>query len=116
MAFVKDFVYDIFISYAHVDNIPTSWENLGWIEKFYKEAKQEPAGLKVANRSRLLNVLLYNIPFKDWPSELSGTSGFPFHDAKEADDYGDPLDTGAPEFRNQLQNLRDAIIKLINDF
>jgi len=184
MAFIKDFVYDIFISYAHVDNTPTSWENLGWIEKFYKDldtllsrrigktdvikiwwdnkkldgsirfddsieegirqsaimiclnspsyvsseycnkeldlfynkAKQEPAGLKVVNRSRILNVLLYNIPFKDWPSELSGTSGFPFHDAKETDDYGDPLDTGATEFRNQLQNLRDAIIKLINDF
>jgi hypothetical protein len=184
MAFVKDFVYDIFISYAHVDNVPTSWENLGWIEKFYKDldtlltkrigrpgiikiwwdnkkldgsimfddsieegikqsaimvclnspsyvgsdycnkeldlfynkVKQEPAGLKVGGRSRILNVLLYNIPFKDWPAELSGTSGFPFHDAKDPDDYGDPLDTNTPEFRNQLQNLRDAIIKLINDF
>jgi hypothetical protein len=37
MAYIKDYTYDIFISYAHVDNIPTSYENLGWIEKFYKD-------------------------------------------------------------------------------
>ena len=184
MAFIKDFTYDIFISYAHVDNVPTSWENLGWIEKFYKDldtlltrrigrpgvikiwwdnrkldgsilfddsieegikqsaimiclnspsymgsdyckkeidlfyskAGHEPAGLKVANRSRLLNVLLYNLPYSDWPPALSGTTGFAFHDAKETDDFGDPLDTGSPEFKNKLQDIRDAIIKLINDF
>ena len=184
MAYIKNFTYDIFISYAHVDNIPTSYENLGWIEKFYKDldtlltrrigrpnvikvwwdnrkldgsvlfdesieegirqsailvclhspsytasdyckkeldlfynkAKQEPYGLKVTNRSRLLNVLLYNIPHIDWPAALSGTTGFAFHDGKDADDFGDPLDTSSPEFKNQLQNLRDAIIKLVNDF
>jgi hypothetical protein len=37
MAFIKDFTYDIFISYAHVDNLPTSYVNPGWIEKFYKD-------------------------------------------------------------------------------
>ncbi len=184
MAYIKDFTYDIFISYAHLDNIPTSYEHLGWIEKFYKDldalltrrigragvikiwwdnrkldgsilfddsieegirqsaimlclnspayagsdycrkelelfhakARHEASGLNVANRSRLINVLLYNIPYIDWPFALSGTTGFAFHDGKEADDYGDPLDTGSPDFRNQLQNLRDAIIKLINDF
>ncbi|MEO6330152.1 MAG: toll/interleukin-1 receptor domain-containing protein, partial [Ginsengibacter sp.] len=184
MAFIKDFRYDIFISYAHVDNLPTSWENLGWIEKFYKDldtlltrrigrpgvikiwwdnrkldgsilfddsieegiresaimiclnspsyvssdyckkeldlfyskARQEPVGLKVANRSRILNVLLYNIPHNEWAPALSGTSGFAFHDAKEDDDYGDPLDIASPEFRNKLQDIRDAIIKLVNDF
>jgi len=184
MAHIKGYTYDIFISYAHVDNTPTSWENLGWIEKFYKDldtlltrrigksgvlkiwwdnkkldgsvqfdpaieegikqsaiiisllspsylasgyckleletfynkAKTEIAGLAVQNRSRLFNVLLYNIPFTEWPSQLEGTSGFSFHDAKEPGDYGDPIDTASLEFRNQLQNLRDAIIKLICDF
>lgn len=183
MAYIPGYTYDIFISYAHVDNVPTSWENLGWIEKFYKDldtlltrriggsdvkiwwdnrkldgsilfddsiedginksaiiiclnspsylssnyckkelgsfynkARHEPQGLKVVDRSRLLNVLLYNIPHSDWPEELRGTTGFAFHDAKEADDPGDPLDTSTIEFRNKLQDLRDAIIKLINDF
>ena len=184
MAEIKGFTYDIFISYAHVDNAPTSWENLGWIEKFYKDldtlltrrigrsdvikfwwdnkkldgsvvfddsiekgiqqsaimiclnspsynsstycnqevelfynkAGKEKFGVKVADRSRILNVLLYNIPHREWPAALSGTTGFAFHDAKEADDYGDPLDTTSPEFRNKLQDLRDAIIKLINSF
>jgi hypothetical protein len=184
MAYIKGYTYDIFISYAHVDNNLTSWENLGWIEKFYKDldalltrrigrpgvikiwwdkrkldgsvlfdnsieegikksailiclnspsyigsdyckkeldlfyskAKQEPLGLEIANRSRLLNVLLYNIPFNEWPPKLSGTSGFAFHDAKEADDYGDPLDTRSPEYSNQLQNLRDAVMKLLTNF
>jgi hypothetical protein len=184
MASIKDFTYDIFISYAHVDNAPTSWENLGWIEKFYKDletlltrrigrpgvikiwwdskkldgsvvfddsiqkgiqqsaimiclnspsyksstyckqelelfynkAQQDKFGLKVADRSRILNVLLYNIPYSDWPSELGGTTGFAFHDAKDEEDFGDPLDASSPEFKNKLQDLRDAIIKIINAF
>ena len=37
MAYIKGYTYDIFISYAHVDNLPTSWESVGWIEKFYKD-------------------------------------------------------------------------------
>ncbi len=37
MSYIKDFKYDIFISYAHVDNLPTSWENFGWIEKFHND-------------------------------------------------------------------------------
>jgi hypothetical protein len=59
--------------------------------------------------------LLYNIPYNDWPLQLRGTTGFAFHDAKERDDWGDPLDTGSQEFRTQMQNLRDAIFKIINE-
>ena len=86
------------------------------LDLFYKKAQLEKKGLKVGDRSRILNVLLNNYSFTEWPSELSGTTGFPFHDAKEPDDFGDPIDTGSPDFRIQLQNLRDAIVKLINDF
>jgi len=184
MAYITGYTYDIFISYAHIDNRPTSWENLGWIEKFhkdletllarrvgrpdaikiwwdkrrldgnvlfdhsieegirhsaimicltspgylasdyckkeldlfYKKAQQENIGLKVGNRSRILNVLLNNIPFDEWPKELSGVSGFAFHNARHKEDFGDPLDTTLPQFRNQFQQLRDAIIKLMNEF
>jgi hypothetical protein len=86
------------------------------LELFYKKAQTETVGLKVGDRSRILNVLLNNIPFPDWPLELTGTIGFPFHDAEEAEDLGDPLDTGTRRFRNQLRDLRDAIEKLMNDF
>src|SRR5258706_4079242 len=184
MAYIPGYAYDIFISYAHIDNRPNSWENLGWIEKFhkdletliarrigrpdsvkiwwdnrrldgsvlfdhsieegiresaimiclnspgylasdyckkelelfYKKAQTENIGLKVGNRSRILNVLLNNIPFSQWPKELAGTSGFHFHDAKQKTDLGDPLETNVVQFRNHLQDLRDAIVKLMDDF
>ena len=34
MAYVPDFEYDIFISYAHVDNLKTPNESKGWITTF----------------------------------------------------------------------------------
>jgi hypothetical protein len=184
MAYIKDFEYDIFISYAHVDNTPFPGQADGWIVQFYKNlnlmlakrfgrldivkiwwdskkldgsvlfnesieegikksaimiclnspgyiqssyCKQEldlfnkkvlseKTGLKVGNRSRIIHVLLNNIPFSEWPSELSGTTGFPFHDAKEAEDFGDTVDTLSMEFRTQMQNVRDAVWNLLNDF
>lgn len=187
MALIPGFEYDIFISYAHVDNIALPDQANGWIEQFYKnlnlmmakrygrldivkiwwdtrkldgsilfdqsiadgikksaimiclyspgyeqsnyckqeldifyqKAQAEKTGLKVGDRYRIINVLLNNIPHKQWPSELAGISGFPFNDAKgadEAEDYGDPLDTASPEFRTQMQNLRDAVWSLLNNF
>jgi hypothetical protein len=184
MTYIKGYTYDIFISYAHVDNTEFRGQTDGWIEQFYKnlnlllakrlgrmdmvkiwwdnkkldgsilfdesiqegikrsaimiclmspgyiaseyckkelelfykKAQTETVGLKVGGRSRILNVLLNNISFDEWPRELSGTTGFPFHDAVEGEDYGDPLDTGTRRFRNQLRDLRDAIVKLMNDF
>lgn len=179
MAYVDGFEYDIFISYAHLDNETAFEDEPGWVELFYKDldlslgqrygranavkiwwddrrlegntffdqsiqesieksaimlclmspgyleseyckkemklfhakAQQEPPGLKVGHRSRLLNVLLYNIPYNRWPLELSGTSGFPFYNA-ENDDLGDRLDTGDTQFRKQLQELKKSIVTL----
>ncbi len=183
MAFVPGYNYDIFISYAHVDNLAFPGQADGWIQQFYdnlnlmlakrfgrlgivnfwwdskkldgsvvfndsikqgieqsaimicinspgyiespyckleldtfyQKSQSEKAGLKVGNRSRIINVLLNNIPFQEWPQELSGTSGFPFHDSKEQEDYGDPLETITPEFRLQMQNIRDAVTHLLKD-
>lgn len=183
MAYIKDYEYDIFISYAHVDNTPFPGQADGWIEQFYKnlnlmlakrfgrldivkiwwdnkkldgsvlfdksieegirksaimiclnspgyihspyckqeldifhkKAQSEKAGLNVGNRSRIIHVLLNNIPFSEWPEELGGTTGFPFHDAKEAEDFGDTVDTLSMEFRTQMQNVRDAVWNLLND-
>src|SRR6476660_172631 len=134
MPCIKGYAYDIFISYAHVDNIEFPGQTDGWIEKFYKnlhlllakrlgrmdmvkiwwdnkkldgsimfndsiqegikqsaimicllspgylaseyckkelelfykKGQTETVGLKVNNRSRVLNVLLNNIPFPEW--------------------------------------------------
>jgi hypothetical protein len=184
MAFIPAYEYDIFISYAHIDNTPFFGQADGWIEQFYKnlnlmlakrfgrldivkiwwdskkldgsmlfdqsikdgikksailiclhspgyiqstyckqeldlfykKAQSEKTGLKVGNRSRIIHVLLNNIPFAEWPEELNGTTGFPFHDAKEAEDFGDTVDTLSMEFRMQMQDLRDAVWNLLNGF
>jgi hypothetical protein len=184
MAYIKDYEYDIFISYAHVDNIAFPGQADGWIEQFYKnlnlmlakrfgrldmvkiwwdnkkldgsklfdhsieegikksaimiclnspgylqsayckqeldlfynKVQAENEGVKVGERSRIINVLLNNIPFSEWPSGLGGTSGFHFHDAKEAADFGETVETLSQEFRIQMQKLRDAVWNLLNDF
>ncbi len=184
MAYIPEYEYDIFISYAHVDNIAFPGQTDGWIEQFYKnlnlmlakrfgrlgivkiwwdnkkldgsvlfdqsieeginksaimiclyspgymasdyckqeldlfykKAQKEKTGLKVADRSLIINVQLNNIPHTQWPTELSGTSGFPFHDATESEDFGDPVDTLSTEFRTQMRSIRDAVWNLLNDF
>lgn len=184
MGFIKGFEYDIFISYAHIDNVAFPGQADGWIEQFYKnlnlmlarlagrmddvkiwwdtkkldgnvvfdhsiesginksaimiclnspgyiasdyckqeldafyqKAKNEKYGVQVGDRSRIVNVLLNNIPYSKWPKELGGTTGFQFHDAKEKDDFGDTIDTLSSEFRKQMQDLRDAVWNLLNQF
>ena len=184
MALVPGFEYDIFISYAHVDNATFPGQDSGWIQAFYdnlnlmlakrfgrmgmvkiwwdskkldgsvlfddsiasgikksaiiiclnspgylqspwckkelntfyQKAQSEKPGLKVADRSRIIHVLLNNIPKTEWPEELGGTTGFPFHDAKEREDLGDPVETLSPDFKTQMQNLRDAVWNLLKDF
>jgi hypothetical protein len=184
MALISGFEYDIFISYAHVDNHTISSQKNGWILKFYEHLKQmldrrygrmdvlkiwwddkkldgtklfddsirdgieksalliclnspgytqsrycrqeldlfhqkcgnEKPGLKVGDRSRIVHILLNNIAYEEWPDELSGTTGFPFHDARERDDFGDPTDIGSKKFINQMRDLRDALWGLISEF
>jgi hypothetical protein len=85
------------------------------LDTFYNKAKQEPIGLKVGDRSRIVNVLLNNVPYTKWPVNLSGTTGFAFNDARDNNDLGDPLDMGE-KFKNQLKELRNALVNLIDDF
>lgn len=184
MALIPGYEYDIFISYAHLDNATFPGQSDGWIEQFYEnlnlmlakrfgrmdvvkiwwdskkldgsvlfddsiaagieksaimiclnsssyaaseycakelslfhnKIQQDSIGPKVGHRSRIVHVLLNNINFEQWPKELSGTSGFPFHDAKESTDFGDALETTSPNFRNQMRDLRDAIWEMLTDF
>ncbi|HMC98560.1 MAG TPA: toll/interleukin-1 receptor domain-containing protein, partial [Ferruginibacter sp.] len=184
MAFIPGYEYDIFISYAHVDNLAFPGQADGWIEQFYKnlnlmlakrfgrldmikiwwdthkldgsklfddsiedgirksaimiclnspgylqsayckqeldlfykKASAEKQRLKIGDRSRIINVLLNNIPYNEWPTGLTGATGFPFHDAEKTDDFGETVDTLSAEFRTQLQKLRDAVFNLLTEF
>lgn len=86
------------------------------LKRFVKKASHDEYGLRLNNRSRILNLLLFNIPYAEWPEQLSGTTGFSFHDAKEKDLLGDRLVIGESKFRRQLNILRDAIIGLRDEF
>ena len=183
MAYLKDYKYDIFISYCHTDNLIEFDEPHGWIEYFYKNletslwksigkrnvtiwwdktrldgntlfnesiadalknsailiclnsrsyleslyckkeldlfykhAEEKFHSIKVEDRSRILNVLLYNIPRQKWPREFDGTTGFPFHDSVEIDDQGHPFKISSEQFRDKLQSLCDSLVKLIEGF
>lgn len=181
MALVSGYTYDIFISYAHVDNISIPGQGDGWIQQFYQnlnlmlakrfgrldtvkiwwdskkldgsvlfddsiaegieksavmiclnspgyraseyckkelqlfhtKAQKEQTGLKVGDQSRIIQVLMNNIPHNEWPEELSGSSGFPFHDAQSGEDFGDPAETTSASFKAQMRHLRDAVYRLL---
>lgn len=84
------------------------------LDHFHQKVQKEPAGLVVGNRSRVVNVLLSNIHYSEWPNKLQGTSGFPFHDEG---DYGDPLKVSSDgPFGDQMKELRNALVHIFNDF
>jgi len=83
------------------------------LDLFYNIAQYDSFGLKVEDRSRIVNVLLYNIPYPQWPHELSGTSGFRFHDAEEEEDKGHALEASIPPFKEQIKDLSDSLATLI---
>lgn len=84
------------------------------LDYFHQKAQKESAGLVVGNRSRVVNVLLSNIHYSDWPDKLQGTSGFPFHDGG---DYGDPLKVSSDgAFGDQMKELRNALVHIFDDF
>lgn len=83
------------------------------LEHFHEKVSKEKTGLTVGNRSRIIPVFMSNIPHTEWLEKLSGTSGFPFHDD---DDYGDPLKNTSPEFSAQMIQLRNALVRIFDDF
>jgi len=70
---------------------------------------------RASHNYRIINVLLNNIHYANWPAEFEGTCGFVFHDGKEPDDYGDPIDPTKIEFKDNLHELRDALVGLIDE-
>ena len=86
-------------------------KELDWFKK-----KSEKENVDLSFKSRVLPVLLSNIPFKEWPHQ--GTSGFQFHDGKTEEDYGDALneDQEGKEYGLRMKELRNSIVKLFNEF
>jgi len=184
MAYIPGYTFDIFISYAHLDNEKMPGQEEGWIELFYKslnlklaqrvgkmdaikiwwdtkkldgsklfdnsieegirnsaimislispgylqseycikemelfhsKSKAEKAGLNVGDHSRMIKVLLNNIPYTELPEQFGRATGFPFFKAEDKDDFGDPLETGNPLFTQQLKDLRDSLVEIFSLF
>ncbi|MCI0534129.1 MAG: toll/interleukin-1 receptor domain-containing protein [Verrucomicrobiales bacterium] len=84
------------------------------LKVFRDYAQASTTGLFIGkNHSRILNVLLRNIPHTKWLAEFAGTNPFPLHNATEPDRLGDPTDPDAPEFKRQLEKVVDVLEKLV---
>jgi len=84
------------------------------LDIFHEKAQKEDAGLVIGNRSRVVNVMLSNIHYSEWPEKLQGTSGFPFHDGG---DYGDPMKVSSDgPFGDQMKELRNALVHIFDGF
>jgi hypothetical protein len=87
-------------------------QELAWFFKHH-HGKTKVAG---GEEDRLFNILINNIHYSKWPSEFSGTSGFPFHDAPSEDASGDPTSPNDPRIEKQMRALVDAVEVTLNAF
>jgi hypothetical protein len=105
----KSAIFLAFTSFGYLDSKYCQKE-LAW---FYKKAQSEKIGLDVANRRRIVNILLYNIPHQQWPDAYGRATGFDFHDANRPDDPGEPCDISSELFRIHRRKLVVALVELI---
>jgi TIR domain len=80
---------------------------------FHEKASREPSGLAIGDRLRIFNVLLNNVAFDEWPAEFGRTSGFAFHDAESADDFGYPADPQEKPFQLQMRKLVEGVYRTL---
>jgi hypothetical protein len=92
-------------------------KELDW---FVSHARQQHLGLSVGDRRRILNVLINNIPHREWTDSghwtgpLAGAAGIALHDADKVDAFGDPV---PPEqFARALRPLVTAITETLDAF
>ncbi|TFG73541.1 MAG: toll/interleukin-1 receptor domain-containing protein [Flavobacteriales bacterium] len=87
------------------------------LEHFHKKVQAEKTGLLVGDRSRIIPVMLSNIPYSEWPEKLSGTTSFKFHDASDNEIYGDPLHVKSEgAFSDEMKKLRTSLVQIFEDF
>jgi len=78
-------------------------QELRW---FRKKARHEPQGMQIGDRSRVYNILLYNINHRIWKKLFGRISGHPFHDDAE---FAEPNDPNGKAFKLQLRDLVDSL-------
>ena len=87
------------------------------IRWFSEKARRGQLGLSVGDRSRIFNVPLTNLPFKDLPQDLPGEFSKSivesFHDAEENDQVGDPIDQNEKSFQVRMRKLSKAIFHTV---
>jgi len=88
-------------------------QELRW---FRECAQQQSLGLKVGDRPRCVNVLLYNIHHKKWPEELHGQAGLPMHVSSREDEEGDPLATDEKRFTELMREHSRSIFNSLRQF
>jgi TIR domain len=84
------------------------------LQSFARKAQQEAIGLAVGDEYRIFNVLLNNIPPSARPPEYGRATGFPFHDAADAEQDGEALDPSHDQFRAQLRALTEALYRTLS--
>ncbi len=84
--------------------------------RWFREQAEQNHGLKIGDRLRVVNVMLNNIPPKDWPDEFQGAIGSKFHDAEREDELGQPPLPGETLFREKLRKLSESIFRTLKEF
>ena len=81
------------------------------ISYFYTQIqeKNDHFGLLINNKSRLFNILVYDLPREEWPEPLTGREGYCFYD-----DLGFPLSVDHPTFDRQIKILAKDIWELLS--
>jgi hypothetical protein len=88
-------------------------QELRW---FRECVEQQSWGLKVGDRPRCINVLLYNLHHDKWPAELQGQSGLPMHGSIRQDDEGDPLATDEKRFAELMREHSRSVFNTLQHF
>jgi hypothetical protein len=86
------------------------------LECFWQKAKTDGWGLSIGDHSRLINILLNNIPFAEWHPALSGASGYQFYEDEPDADILFPYDPDSDEFRNEIRNLARDLLRTLREF
>lgn len=88
-------------------------QELRW---FRECAERQSWGLKVGDRPRCVNFLLYNLHHAKWPAELHGQAGLPLHSSTRQDDEGDPLATDEKRFAELMREHSRAVFNTLKHF
>jgi hypothetical protein len=81
------------------------------LQRFHQHHGRHPGGLRIGDSSRIFNILLNNIAFRNWPAEFQGTSGFPMHDARLENEIGDFISPRDDAFEKGMRPIVDALEK-----